>query len=142
MYSYEEPNRCGHVKCAWYFDLLVIVHSASSAGEINKLPGMSNHEMLVIFAINVAICTIFLMAYSAYFVVAIRSATNVLEERNDELDFMVHYDALTNMRNRQNMDEIFEEYECYEKITVWCRWIWIISNRQTVRTVIPAEMSF
>ena len=26
------------------FDLLVIVHSASSAGEINKLPGMSNHE--------------------------------------------------------------------------------------------------
>ena len=97
------------------FDLLVIVHSASSAGEINKLPGMSNHEMLVIFAINVAICTIFLMAYSAYFVVAIRSATNVLEERNDELDFMVHYDALTNMRNRQNMDEIFEEYECYEK---------------------------
>jgi len=25
------------------FDLLVIVHSASSAGEINKLPGMSNH---------------------------------------------------------------------------------------------------
>lgn len=82
------------------------------------------------------------MAYSAYFVVAIRSATNVLEERNDELDFMVHYDALTNMRNRQNMDEIFEEYECYEKIIVWCRWIWIISNRQTVRTVIPAEMSF
>ena len=48
------------------------------------------------------------MAYSAYFVVAIRSATNVLEERNDELDFMVHYDALTNMRNRQNMDEIFD----------------------------------
>lgn len=97
------------------FDLLVIVHSASSAGEINKLPGMSNYRMLVIFAINVAICTIFLMAYSAYFVVTIRSATNVLEERNDELDFMVHYDALTNMRNRQNMDEIFEEYECYEK---------------------------
>ena len=19
VYSYEEPNRCGHVKCAWYF---------------------------------------------------------------------------------------------------------------------------
>ena len=77
--------------------------------------GVVTSSVLVIFAINVAICTIFLMAYSAYFVVAIRSATNVLEERNDELDFMVHYDALTNMRNRQNMDEIFEEYECYEK---------------------------
>ena len=97
--------------CLGILDLVVIVCSCLKAGEMNKSGVLTDVHMTWIFAINLALCVIFVMAYSAYFVIEMKKATNILEERNEELDFMGHYDALTNLRNRQNMQNVFDQFE-------------------------------
>lgn len=97
--------------CLGILDLVVIVCSCLKAGEMNKSVVLTDVHMTWIFAINLSLCVIFVMAYSAYFVIEMKKATNILEERNEELDFMVHYDALTNLRNRHNMQDVFDQFE-------------------------------
>lgn len=92
-------------------DLVVIAISCVKTGSINKYPGIDSEQMMWIFCINLILCVAAVMAYSAYFVNGMKDATLMLEERNEELDFMAHYDAITHMRNRHNMQEVFEEYE-------------------------------
>ena len=97
--------------CLGILDLAVIIYSSLEAGAVNKSNVLSHWHMQLVFTINLSLCVIFLMAYSAYFIVEMRKTTDILKERNEELDFMVHYDPLTNLRNRQNMQDLFEEYE-------------------------------
>ena len=97
--------------CLGALDLVVIICSSLMTGDINKSYILSDWHMMLIFAVNLSLCVIFVMAYSAYFVIEMKKATNILEERNEELDFMVHYDALTNLRNRQNMQDVFDQFE-------------------------------
>lgn len=92
-------------------DLVVIAISCVKTGSINKYQGMDEKQMMWIFCINLILCMAAVMAYSAYFVNRMKNATLMLQERNEELDFMAHYDAITHMRNRQNMQEVFDEYE-------------------------------
>lgn len=91
--------------------LAVIVISCVKTGNYNKFTGFTTQEVMYIFCINLSLCALATVAYSAYFVMGLKHATRELKERNEELDFLAHYDALTNMRNRQNMEEVFREYE-------------------------------
>lgn len=92
-------------------DLIVIVISCMKTESINKYPGISPNQQMLIFCINLVLCCLFVMVFSAYFVNGMKQTTQMLKERNEELDFMAHYDAVTLMRNRQNMQEVFDEYE-------------------------------
>lgn len=92
-------------------DLIVIAISCVKTGGVNEYPGLDSEQMLWIFCINLVLCVAAVTAYSAYFVYGIKHAAIMLRERNDELDFMAHYDAVTLMRNRHNMKEVFDEYE-------------------------------
>lgn len=95
--------------------LAVIVISCVETGSYNKFNGFATQEVMYIFCINLSLRVFATVAYSAYFVMGLKQTTRELEERNEELDFMAHYDALTNMRNRQNMAEVFQKYEESEK---------------------------
>lgn len=92
-------------------DLVVIAISCVETGSINKYQGIGSEQMMWIFCINLILCVAAVMAYSAYFVNGMKHATLMLKERNEELDFMAHYDPITHMRNRHNMQEVFDEYE-------------------------------
>lgn len=91
--------------------LVAIVASCVMAGIFNKYAGFSAQEVMYIFCINFSLCILCIVACSAYFVYGLKLATRELEERNEELDFLAHFDALTNLHNRQNMEDIFEKYE-------------------------------
>ena len=100
-------------------DLVVIVISCMKTGSINKYPAITPDQQMLIFCINLTLCCLFVMIYSAYFVNGMKQTTRMLKEQNDELDFMAHYDAVTLLRNRQNMQEIFDEYEnCGKKYCI------------------------
>ncbi len=97
--------------CLSVLDLVAIVASCLLTDDTNCSPVMSETHMTWVFVINFSLCVGFVMISSAYFVIEMKRATNELEERNEELDFMVHYDALTNLRNRHNMQDVFEQFE-------------------------------
>ncbi len=96
-------------------DLVVIVISCIKAESINKCSGITAEQQMLVFCANLILCTTAIMVYSAHFVIEMKKATHMLKERNDELDFVAHYDAVTHMRNRQHMQELFDEYEKSEK---------------------------
>lgn len=92
-------------------DLVLIAISCIKTGSINKYQGISTDQMMWIFCINLILCVSAVTIYSAYFVNGMKRTTLMLRERNEELDFMANYDAITHMRNRQNIQEVFDEYE-------------------------------
>lgn len=90
--------------------LAVIVFSCVKTGDYNKYSGFITQEVMYIFCINLSLCVCAIVAYSVYFVYGLKQATRELEERNEDLEFLAHFDALTNMRNRQSIEEVFEKY--------------------------------
>lgn len=92
-------------------DLVVIAVSCIKTGSINKYPEIAPEQLMLIFCVNLILSVVAVMTSSAYFVNNMKQATHMLKERNEELDFMAHYDAVTHMRNRHNMQEVFNEYE-------------------------------
>lgn len=92
-------------------DVAIIVCSCLHIQEFNRYDGFSTQWVVGIFCINFLLCVFATIIYSTYFVVKIRRTQEVLEERNEELDFYAHFDPLTHMRNRQHMPEVFRQYE-------------------------------
>ncbi len=95
--------------------LVVIAISCVGTGDINKLPSITSSQQRNIFCVNLILCMSAVTVYSAHFIIRMKVATQMLKERNDELNFMANYDIVTHMRNRQSMQEVFDEYENCDK---------------------------
>lgn len=112
--SYVNPHMKQDVLCSNLLSLVALVSiviSCVAAGTFNRYDGFSTQEVMYIFCVNFSLCILCIVGCSAYFVYGLKQATRELEERNEELDFLAHFDALTNLRNRQNMEEVFQKYD-------------------------------
>lgn len=94
-----------------FTNLLILGISTLNTREFNRFAMFRERAVMIVFCINLTLCVIAIIIYCSHFVAKIRRATQYLEERNEELDFLAHYDPVTNMRNRHNMGEVFREFD-------------------------------
>ena len=91
-------------------DLAAVVTTCLIGRNGADYPQLTLAAERAIFAMNMCICALALIIYCSLFINEIRSAADVLEEKNKELDFLANYDELTKLRNRHHMSEIFDAY--------------------------------
>lgn len=60
---------------------------------------------------NMVMSDLVLLTFAFLFVCEIRTRARQLKEKNDELNFLAHYDRLTSLRNRHSMIDLFKQYE-------------------------------
>lgn len=65
----------------------------------------------VISTFNFVVCSFVIAIFSSIFVREMRTTMNNLKEKNDELNFLANYDALTKLRNRHHIADVFQIYE-------------------------------
>ena len=64
-----------------------------------------------ISAFNFIICSIIIAIFAAIFLYEMNNSMNNLREKNNELNFLANYDALTKLRNRHHISDVFYLYE-------------------------------
>lgn len=107
----KEKNDIMGANILAFIDLVVIVVSCLEAKGFNQYGALTTKDVLHVFSINLIFCVLVIIIYSSHFVKEMRKATQILEERNEELHFYAHFDPVTNMRNRYNMPEVFRDFE-------------------------------
>lgn len=64
-----------------------------------------------ISSFNFVVCTVIIVIFCSIYAYEMRSAIKALQEKNDELNFLANYDALTKLRNRHHIADVFHIYE-------------------------------
>lgn len=65
----------------------------------------------LISVFNFTVCAIVITIFSSIYIYEIRGKLNDLSNKNDELNFLANYDALTKLRNRHHIADVFHIYE-------------------------------
>lgn len=65
----------------------------------------------LVSSLNMVMSDLVLLVFALLFICEIRTRALQLKEKNDQLNFLAHYDRLTNLRNRHSMIDLFKEYE-------------------------------
>ena len=73
---------------------------------------ISNQSLAhAISVFNFAVCSIIIAIFASIYIYEMNNSMNDLKKKNDELNFLANYDALTNLRNRHHIADVFEIYE-------------------------------
>jgi len=64
-----------------------------------------------ISAFNFVVCSIIIAIFASIYLYEMNNSMNDLREKNEELNFLANYDALTKLRNRHHISDVFHLYE-------------------------------
>lgn len=90
---------------------VIIVISCFVSRESNLVSNIFHGLSIRVFAINLSMCMAMLIYETMLFVYAIKELFQDLQNKNDDLQFLASYDALTKLRNRRSMGKVMEQYE-------------------------------
>ena len=90
---------------------VIIVISCFVSRESNLVSNIFHGLSIRVFAINLSMCMAMLIYETMLFVYAIKELFQDLQNKNDDLQFLASYDALTKLRNRRSMGKVMEQNE-------------------------------
>lgn len=110
--AYMDPN----IKHALRFSsILAAINVAAMTISVFFAKGdsITNDAALAqtISAFNFVMCSVIIAIFASIYIYEMHNSMNSLKEKNDELNFLANYDALTKLRNRHHISDVFHIYE-------------------------------
>ncbi len=65
----------------------------------------------MISTFNFVVCSVIIAIFASVYVLEMHNSMKNLKAKNDELNFLANYDALTKLRNRHHISDVFHIYE-------------------------------
>lgn len=87
--------------------LMTLTDFVATGDELIKDPALAQ----TISAFNFVICSIIIAIFASIYLYEMNNSMNDLREKNEELNFLANYDALTKLRNRHHISDVFHIYE-------------------------------
>ncbi len=112
--AYMDPNiknslRLSAVMSVINIVMLVLSEIISDGEEV--IPDLPDIYSRCILTGNFVICAIIITLFSSIYIHEMSNAVKDLQVKNDELNFLANYDALTKLRNRHHISDVFHIYE-------------------------------
>ena len=90
---------------------VVTVISCFVSRDSNLVAHIPDTFAVRVFSINLSMCMAMLIYETMLFVYAIKELLQNLQNKNEDLQFLASFDALTKLRNRRSMGKVMKQYE-------------------------------
>lgn len=110
--TYMDPN----IKDPRKFSTILACINVSvmtMSGLLTAYRGYIDNDALaqIVSIFNFVVCAFIIAVFSVIFIYEMHNNMENLRVKNDELNFLANYDALTNLRNRHRISDVFHIYE-------------------------------
>ncbi len=110
--AYMDPNIKNPLK---FSSILAIINVVAMiiTGFFSGTTGTIGNSAIAqtISTFNFIVCSIVIVIFSSIYTHEMYNSMKTLKETNDELNFLANYDALTKLRNRHHISDVFHIYE-------------------------------
>ncbi len=112
--TYMDPNIKNSLKLSVSLALIniiiIILTEIISDGQ-ERVYDLDENLARAVSTFNFVVCAIIITIFSSIYIREMFGAMKGLQEKNNELNFLANYDALTKLRNRHHISELFHIYE-------------------------------
>ena len=110
--AYMDPNiknstRFSTILTAINITLMTLTGFLATGDELIKSQALAQ----AISVFNFIVCSIIIAIFASIYLYEMNKSMNNLKNKNDELNFLANYDALTKLRNRHHISDVFHIYE-------------------------------